>query len=160
GPRANPGTARAAAVGGRHRRPLDRSRLARSPRPHRRGRGGIAADGSHAARRRRQRESGGANRMSADAGNVAELRTMLERYDTALLRQVADTLLHSRLQRARDDLIDKLVEAAGNAAVIDRRLQALDEPQRGLLALLGLGRRAQWELSTVLELLACLGAAD
>lgn len=98
--------------------------------------------------------------MSAEAGGVAVLRSVLERYDTALLRHVADNLLRSRLQRARDDLIDKMVEAAGNAAVIDRRLQALDEPQRGLLALLGLGRRAQWELTTVLELLACLGATD
>ena len=98
--------------------------------------------------------------MTADAGAAAGMRDVLDRYDTALLRRVADNLLHSRLQRARGDLIEKMVEAAGNAAVIDRRLQALDGPKRGLLAILGLGRRAQWELSTVLELLACLGAAD
>src|SRR5438105_10125485 len=47
-----------------------------------------------------------------------------------------------------------------NAAAIDRRLQALDDPARKLLACIGHSLQPRWKLGNLLELLAALGCAE
>ena len=54
------------------------------------------------------------------------VQNTLERYDEALLRQVADKLIKPRNQWPIADLIERSVATIGNAAVIDRRLQDLE----------------------------------
>jgi hypothetical protein len=93
-------------------------------------------------------------------GEFGHLASILDRYDMALLRRVADELLRSRLQRGREELISSMSQTVANPVVIDRRLRDLTAPQKGVLALLGLVRRDRWELITILELLSALGAND
>ena len=62
------------------------------------------------------------------------LRRTLQCYEAALLRQVAANLFKPRSQWPADELIERSITTLENAAVVDRRLQALDPPSRRLLA--------------------------
>lgn len=84
------------------------------------------------------------------------LRDTLERYDEPLLRQVADKLYKPRSQWPREELIERSVATMGNAAVIDRRLQALEPSSRRLLALIGHSRQPRWKVGHLLEMLHVL----
>ncbi len=88
------------------------------------------------------------------------VRLILSRYTESLLRQVADRLLKSRLQRSAEELMGKMGEALANAAVVDRRLRDLEEPARMLLALIGLSRQPRWRLGGLLELLSAFEVPD
>ncbi len=88
------------------------------------------------------------------------VRLILSRYTESLLRQVADRLLKSRLQRSAEELMGKMAEALANAAVVDRRLRDLEEPARMLLALIGLSRQSRWRLGGLLELLSVFDVTD
>src|SRR5207249_1544544 len=88
------------------------------------------------------------------------LQRTLERYDAALVRQVAARLIRPRNQWPVEELIERCIAAVGNAAVIDRRVKDLDQAGRRLLALIGHSRQLRWKLGNLLELLAALGHAE
>ncbi len=87
------------------------------------------------------------------------LRRTFERDDESLLRQVAGKLFKPRNQWPLEDLIERSVATAGNAAVIDRRLEALSPASRRLLALIGHSRQPRWQVGYLVELLVALGNA-
>jgi hypothetical protein len=88
------------------------------------------------------------------------VRRTLGRYDEPLLRQVAAKLVRTRNQWPAEELIERCVATAANAAVIDRRLHDLAPACRRLLALLGHSRQPRWNLGNLVELLLALGVAD
>lgn len=88
------------------------------------------------------------------------LRQTLQHYDEPLVRQVSAKLVKPRGQWPVEELIERCVAAAGNAAVIDRRLEDLDPACRRLLALIGHSRQPRWKLGNLLELLAALGHVE
>jgi hypothetical protein len=88
------------------------------------------------------------------------VRRTLERYDEALVRQVAARLIKPRNQWPVEELIERCVSTLGNPAVLDRRLQELEPAQRRLLALIGHSRQPRWRLGSLLEMLAALGHAE
>jgi hypothetical protein len=88
------------------------------------------------------------------------LRRTLRVYDESLLRRVATNLVKPRSQWPVDELIDRSLVTLANAAVLDRRLQALDVPCRRLITCLARSRQPRWKLGNLLELLAALGATE
>jgi hypothetical protein len=88
------------------------------------------------------------------------VRRILERYDPALVRQVAARLIKPRGEWPVEELIDRCAAAVANPAMIDRRLRDLDVPAGRLLALIGHSRQPRWRLGSLLELLAALGHAE
>src|SRR5262245_52698079 len=89
-----------------------------------------------------------------------QLRRTLARYDEPLLRQVAARLIRPRSQWPADELVERMVAAADNAALIDRRLEDLDPSARKLLAFIAHSRQPRWRLGGLLELLAAVGQAE
>jgi hypothetical protein len=87
------------------------------------------------------------------------LRGVLRRYDEPLLRQVCARLLRPRNQWPVEELIERMAGAAGNPAVIDRRLLELEPAGRKLLALVARSRQPSWQLGHLIELLVALGHA-
>jgi hypothetical protein len=96
--------------------------------------------------------------MPNDWSNYLE-RT-LHCYDESLVRVVAGRLVKPRSQWPVGELIERVVAAFGNAAVLDRRLQELPVVCRRLLTCLGHSRQPRWRLVSLLELLAALGSGD
>jgi hypothetical protein len=90
----------------------------------------------------------------------AHLRLTLQGYSEGLVRQVAGRLIKPRGQWPVEELIERLVSTAGNAVVIDRRLQDLEPPGRRLLSLVARSRQPSWRLGSLLELLVAQGTAD
>jgi hypothetical protein len=88
------------------------------------------------------------------------LRRTLACYDEKLLRQVAGNLIKPRSQWPAEELIERSVALLSNAAGVDRRLQALDEPARKLLTCIGHSLQPRWKLGNLLEILAALGCAE
>jgi hypothetical protein len=88
------------------------------------------------------------------------LRHTLQHYDEALVRLVAGKLLRPRGQWPVAELIERIVTAVGNAAVVDRRLQDLSATTRRALPLMARSRQPRWKLVTLLEVLAALGNED
>jgi hypothetical protein len=88
------------------------------------------------------------------------LRRTLARYAEPLLRAAAARLVKPRGQWPPEELIERVVAAAADPAVIDRRLQDLDPDARRLLALVGHSRQPCWALGNLVEMLLALGAAD
>jgi hypothetical protein len=88
------------------------------------------------------------------------LRQTLERYDDALVRQVAGQLVRPRGQWPLEELIERIVATASNAAVVDRRLQDLDTAGRRVLALMARSRQPRWNVTRLIELLAALGNTE
>jgi hypothetical protein len=88
------------------------------------------------------------------------LKAALQRYDPALVKQVAARLVRPRNEWPVDDLIERCAAAAGNTPLIDRRLRELDPAARRVLALIGHSRQPRWRLGSLLELLAALGHAE
>jgi hypothetical protein len=91
---------------------------------------------------------------------TARLRRTLERYDEALLRRVAARLVKARSQLQADELMDRCVAAAENAAVLDRRLKDLPDAARQVLALIGHSRQPCWTLGNLVEMTMALGHGD
>ncbi len=97
----------------------------------------------------------------ADATTWTDLlRRTLGAYDEALLRQVAGRLLKPRNHWPAEELIERVVATAGNAAVLDRRLQELEPAGRQLLALIGHSRQPVWDVGNLVELALTLGHPD
>lgn len=90
---------------------------------------------------------------------IPPVRRTLERYDAALLRQVAGRLVKPRSQWPTAELLERSLETLSNAAVIDRRLETLDPISRRLLALMAHGGQPRWRVVTLMELLLTLGAS-
>ncbi len=88
------------------------------------------------------------------------LRRTLACYDEKLLRQVAANLIKPRSQWPVEELSERSVMLLSNAAGVDRRLQALDEPARKLLTCIGHSQQPRWKLGNLLEILAALGCAE
>src|SRR6516162_9713670 len=88
------------------------------------------------------------------------LRQTLRRYSEPLLRRVAASLFKPPSQWPPEDLIERCLATFSNAAVIDRRLQALDVPARRVLACIGHSRQPRWKLGNLLELLSVLGCSE
>jgi hypothetical protein len=88
------------------------------------------------------------------------LRAFLGRYAEPLLRQVARKLLKPRSTYSTEELTQRILDAAGNAVLIDRRLKELSEPARSLLAVVAMSRQATWRLGGLLELLGFTTATD
>lgn len=87
-------------------------------------------------------------------------RHTLKRYDEALLRQVAHKLCKPRNQWPVDEILDRVVAALNNAAMIDRRLKELPAACRQILAVMGRGRQTRWPVGTLIEILVALGHDD
>lgn len=98
--------------------------------------------------------------MSPDPAWAAPVRAALARYDESLLRAVSAKLFKPRSQWPPDELVDRAVDALGNAPVIDRRLKDLAPAPRQLLAAVGLGRHFDWPVGQLLALLGTLGHAE
>jgi hypothetical protein len=88
------------------------------------------------------------------------VRQTLQHYAEPLLQQVAARLFKPRSHWPAEELIERSLATIQNAAVIDRRLEALEAPCRRLLALIGHSRQPLWKLGSLLELLAALGHAE
>jgi hypothetical protein len=84
------------------------------------------------------------------------LERTLKRYDESLLRRVSDKLFRPRSQWPVEELIQRCLAAMENAAVIDRRIEALDLHGRRLLALISHSRQLVWRVGNLIELLATL----
>jgi hypothetical protein len=98
--------------------------------------------------------------LSEPAVRCDQVRRTLERYDPALVRQVAARLIKPRGEWPVEELIDRCAAAVVNPATIDRRLRELDVSAQRLLALIGHSRQPRWRLGNLLELLAALGHAE
>jgi hypothetical protein len=90
----------------------------------------------------------------------SHIRGTLQRYDEATLRQVAHRLCKPRNQWPVDELLDRVVAALNNAAMVDRRLKELPAACRQLLSVIGHSRQSRWPVGALVELLAMLGHAD
>jgi hypothetical protein len=88
------------------------------------------------------------------------LRRTLARYEEKLLRLVATRLVKPRNQWPAADLIDRILDATANPAVIDRRLKDLEASGRQVLALIGHSRQPCWAFGNLVELLVALGHVD
>jgi hypothetical protein len=88
------------------------------------------------------------------------IRRTLMRYDEAQLRQVAHKLCKPRNQWPVDELLDRLVSALNNAAMVDRRLKELPEACRQILCVIGQSRQSRWPVGSLVEILVSLGADD
>jgi hypothetical protein len=91
--------------------------------------------------------------------NQQILGTLL-RYHEEKLRQVAHKLCKPRNQWPVEELLDRLVSALGNAAMIDRRLKELPAVCRQILCVIGKSRQARWPVGSLVEILVALGAKD
>src|SRR5690242_2109718 len=140
--------------GAGHRRSAHRPRPAGAAGARRGGGRGIEEDGPYAA--------GGQPLMPrSDPAAWSDLmRQALGRYDEPLLRQVAAKLVRSRNQWPAEELVERAVATADNAAVIDRRLRDLEPPARQLLALLAHSRQPHWRLGNLVELAVALGQRE
>jgi hypothetical protein len=88
------------------------------------------------------------------------IRHTLKRYDEALLRQVAHKLCKPRNQWPAEELVDRVVSAFDNVAMIDRRLKDLPAACRQVLAAIGQSRQPRWPVGSLVEILVALGAED
>src|SRR5687767_1891879 len=88
------------------------------------------------------------------------IRHTLKRYDEALLRQVAHKLCKPRNQWPLDELLDRVIAAINNAAMVDRRLKELPAACRQILAVIGQSRQGRWPLGSLVEILVALGHQD
>jgi hypothetical protein len=87
-------------------------------------------------------------------------RHTLKRYDESLLRQLAHKLCKPRNQWPVDELLDRIVAAFDNAAMIDRRFKELPADCRRILCVIGHSRQTRWPLGSLVEILVALGADD
>ena len=85
------------------------------------------------------------------------LRRTLTAYDEPLLRQVASRLIKPRNQWPVEELIERIVAAAGNPAALDRRLKEQGAAERQVLALIGHSRQPVWDVGNLVELTLALG---
>jgi len=88
------------------------------------------------------------------------LQRTLTRYEEDLLRPVAARLIKPRNQWPIDDLIERILAATTNPAVLDRRLKDLEPACRHVLALIGHSRQPCWSFGNLVEMLITLGHAD
>ncbi|MSQ95375.1 MAG: hypothetical protein EXR98_12560 [Gemmataceae bacterium] len=87
-------------------------------------------------------------------------RQTLARYDEALLRRVAHKLCKPRNQWPVDEILERLVSALNNAAMIDRRLKELSADCRRILAVIGQSRQTRWPVGALVEMIVALGHED
>lgn len=90
------------------------------------------------------------------AWNSAEVALAWEGYSEALLRSVAGNTLKPRQKLSAQELREKLLTWHTNPPQVDRRLRDLSATARTLLALMHIGKRTQWRVGTLLELISCL----
>lgn len=88
------------------------------------------------------------------------LRLVLARYDEALLRRVATRLVKPRGSWPVEEVRDKCVAAAANAALIDRRLAERSASERQLLAAIALSGQPRWQFGDLVWIAVALGDAD
>jgi hypothetical protein len=89
-----------------------------------------------------------------------QFRSSLERYDEALLRQVANKLCKPRNQWPAEELVERCLATVANPAVIDRRLGDIDAGCVQLLALIGHSRQPRWRVGHLVEMAMALGHDD
>src|ERR1043165_5305274 len=94
-----------------------------------------------------------------DLWNQHTRRTLL-RYDESLMRQVAHKLCKPRNQWPVEELLDRVVSALNNAAMVDRRLKEMPKESRQILNVIGHSRQSRWPLGSLVEILVALGASD
>src|SRR5476651_2387685 len=95
--------------------------------------------------------------IMTDHWNQQTRRTLL-RYDETLLRQVAHKLCKPRNQWPVDEIIERVVAALNNAAMVDRRLKEVPAACRQILGVIGHSRQTRWPLGSLVEILVALGA--
>ena len=100
--------------------------------------------------------------MSSEVAMVWDTHTRhtLNRYDEALLRQVAHNLCKPRNQWPVHELIDRMCAGLTNAAMVDRRLKELPVACRQIMAIIHQSRQTRWSISVLVETLAMLGYDD
>jgi hypothetical protein len=94
-----------------------------------------------------------------DLWNQQTRRTLL-RYDESLLRQVAHKLCKPRNQWPVEEIIERVVAALNNAAMVDRRLKEVPAACRQILCVIGHSRQTRWPLGSLVEILVALGVPD
>jgi hypothetical protein len=87
-------------------------------------------------------------------------RHTLQRYDEALLRQVAHKLCKPRNQWPVHELLDRVVAGLTNLPLVDRRLKELPVACRQILCVIALSRQPRWPVGSLVEILVALGHAD
>ena len=100
------------------------------------------------------------NQPSAVMDWAERIRAAVSGYAEPLLRLVARRLIKPRASFTPEELAARMVEASGNAVLLDRRLKELTEPARSILALLALSQQPVWRLGGILELLSFIPAAS
>ena len=88
------------------------------------------------------------------------LRDLFARYSETLLRDVASRLVKPRTVIPTDELIDKCLSTLLNPPVMDRRIKELPDAARKALTLMGLSRRTNWNVGSLVLALAALGHAE
>ena len=92
----------------------------------------------------------------APAWDQSAVELAWEGYAEGLLRIIAGNALKARQKLPVAELREKLLTWHSNPPQIDRRLKELTPSARTLLALMHIGKRAQWRIGTMLELVSCL----
>jgi len=87
-------------------------------------------------------------------------RHTLQRYDEALLRQVAHKLCKPRNQWPVHELLDRVVAGLANLPLLDRRLKELPAACRQVLCAIGRSRQTRWPVGSLVEILVALGNSD
>lgn len=90
------------------------------------------------------------------AWNVEEVAASWDGYAEPLVRQIAANAIKSRQKLPVEELQEKLLHWHENPPQVDRRLRDLSTECRTLLAMMYIGKRAQWRVGTLLELVSCL----
>ncbi|MBI2805137.1 MAG: hypothetical protein HYX68_09170 [Planctomycetes bacterium] len=91
---------------------------------------------------------------------TSHTRHTLKRYDETLLRQLAHRLCKPRNQWPVSELLERVVTALNNAAMIDRRLKELPAACRQILAIIGQSRQNRWPVGSLVEIVVALGHED
>jgi hypothetical protein len=95
------------------------------------------------------------------AETLAEhFRRTLRCYDESLLRQVAQKLCRPRNQWPANELVERIVTALSNPAMLDRRLRDLPVASRQLLSFIAHSRQLRWNAGSLVEIAATLGHED
>ncbi len=87
------------------------------------------------------------------------IERVLSQYDEPLLRQVAQNLIRPRSEWPVEELRERLKNALGNVAILDRRLKELPAEARQLLRLIAQSRQNTWSAGNLVEMLLMLGHA-
>lgn len=89
-----------------------------------------------------------------------QILAIFQRYEEALIREVARQFIRPRNQWPVEDIIDRLIEAMANPPLIDRRIRELPSGCAKILALIEVSKQPRWRVGSLLEMATALGEED